>query len=44
MVLILSALGQSEGKVIRVKDGDTFVIQDKEKAHTVRLLNVDAPE
>jgi endonuclease YncB( thermonuclease family) len=33
------------GEVARVDDGDTLVVLDAEKrAHTVRLLGVDAPE
>ena len=47
LVLIIAfatAIAQEEAKVIRVKDGDTYVLKTKEKEHTVRLLNVDAPE
>lgn len=38
------AFPQEEARVIRVKDGDTYVLKTKEKEHTIRLLNVDAPE
>ena len=31
-------------RVIRVKDGDTYVFKDNTKEFTVRLKNVDAPE
>lgn len=33
-----------EGKVVGVKDGDTFSILYEGKAQTVRLLHVDCPE
>lgn len=31
-------------RVVRVKDGDTYVLQSKQKSFTARLANVDAPE
>ncbi|MEM9687598.1 MAG: nuclease, partial [Bacteroidota bacterium] len=34
-----------EGKVIKVKDGDTVVILDKNNTqHTIRVADVDCPE
>lgn len=38
------AFSQENAKVIRVKDGDTYVLLSQNNKHTVRLLNVDAPE
>jgi len=39
-----SLFAQSAAKVLRVKDGDTYVLQDIVKTFTVRLLKIDAPE
>lgn len=39
-----SVFAQSAAKVLRVKDGDTYVLQDSVKTFTVRLLKIDAPE
>ena len=39
-----SLFAQSAAKVLRVKDGDTYVLQDSVKTFTVRLLKIDAPE
>ena len=44
LVAFTAAYSQEEATVIRVKDGDTYVLKTKDKEHTVRLLNVDAPE
>jgi micrococcal nuclease len=38
------AVAQQEARVLRVKDGDTFVAKWKGKTFTCRLENVDAPE
>ena len=35
---------QTNAKVIRVVDGDTYQLQSENKVFTVRLANVDAPE
>ena len=35
---------QTNAKVIRVVDGDTYQLQSDNKVFTVRLANVDAPE
>ena len=35
---------QNAAKVLRVKDGDTYVLQDSAKIFTARLLKIDAPE
>lgn len=43
-LIAFCANAQEEARVVRVKDGDTYVLKTKEKEHTVRLLNVDAPE
>jgi len=40
----ISVFAQTTAKVIRVKDGDTYVLQDSVKTFTVRLLKIDAPE
>ena len=40
----ISVFAQTNAKVIRVKDGDTYVLQDSVKTFTVRLLKIDAPE
>jgi len=37
-------MGQKTARVVRVKDGDTFVAVWGGKAYSCRLLNVDAPE
>jgi len=44
LVAFTAAFSQEEAKVVKVKDGDTYVLKTKDKEHTVRLLNVDAPE
>jgi endonuclease YncB( thermonuclease family) len=39
------AVAQLSGEVVRVDDGDTLILQDaKKRAHTVRILGIDAPE
>ncbi len=44
-LFILSiAHSQQEARVIRIKDGDTFVAEWKHRTYTCRLENVDAPE
>jgi endonuclease YncB( thermonuclease family) len=35
---------QLSGKVARIKDGDTFVVDDGEVEHDIRLEGIDAPE
>ena len=45
--LLLSAgvYSQLEGKVVKVKDGDTIVILDENnKQHTIRVADIDCPE
>jgi len=39
-----AAFSQEEARVMKVKDGDTYVLRTTAKEHTIRLLNVDAPE
>jgi micrococcal nuclease len=39
-----AAFSQEEVRVMKVKDGDTYVLKTTAKEHTIRLLNVDAPE
>lgn len=39
-----SRFSQEEARVMKVKDGDTYVLKTTAKEHTIRLLNVDAPE
>jgi micrococcal nuclease len=39
-----TAQAQTQARVIRVKDGDTYVVNVKGKPTTIRLNNVDAPE
>lgn len=39
-----AAFSQEEARVMKVKDGDTYVLKTTAKEHTIRLLNVDAPE
>jgi micrococcal nuclease len=38
------AIAQHEARVIRVKDGDTFIAEWGKKSYTCRLENIDAPE
>ncbi|WP_206106590.1 thermonuclease family protein [Ilyomonas limi] len=38
------ALAQSTARVVRVKDGDTYVFRSGARVFTVRLTKVDAPE
>lgn len=40
----LNALANLEGTVVRVKDGDTFVLSANGIFHDVRLIGVDTPE
>ena len=35
---------QQTARVVRVKDGDTYVLQTSSRLFTVRLKNIDAPE
>ncbi|AWX44795.1 Micrococcal nuclease [Flagellimonas maritima] len=36
---------QIEGKVVKVKDGDTVVVLDQDKrTHTIRVADIDCPE
>ena len=45
LLLITSLLTAKEtARVVRVKDGDTYVFRNDTKEFTVRLKNVDAPE
>ena len=44
MCFIHLAQAQHEARVVRVKDGDTFVAQWGNKTYTCRLANLDAPE
>lgn len=44
VVLYASAFAQHTGRVTRVKDGDTFILNDGDKTFTARLNNFDAPE
>ncbi len=37
-------IGQVQARVMQVKDGDTYILKVGDSLHTVRLLNVDAPE
>lgn len=38
-------MAQITGKVVKVKDGDTIVILDKDKnQHTIRVADIDTPE
>lgn len=39
-----SQIVKQKGKVIQVKDGDTFVILSNSKKITVRMAGIDAPE
>lgn len=43
-VAFTAAFSQEEARVLIVKDADTYVLKTKDKLHTIRLLNVDAPE
>lgn len=44
LLFTFCALAQEKGIVTRVKDGDTYIIKTALKEHTIRLLNIDAPE
>ncbi|SEC67260.1 Endonuclease YncB, thermonuclease family [Tenacibaculum sp. MAR_2009_124] len=48
LIFIISStmcLAQLKGKVVRVKDGDTIVILDKDNVqHTIRVADIDCPE
>ena len=45
LILITSfATAKETARVVRVKDGDTYVLRKGNKDFTVRLKNVDAPE
>lgn len=46
LLLLLSSLltAKETARVVRVKDGDTYVFRNDTKEFTVRLKNVDAPE
>jgi micrococcal nuclease len=44
VVLFATAFAQHTGRVTRVKDGDTFILNDGNKTFTARLNNIDAPE
>lgn len=39
-----TAADDSKGEIVRVKDGDTYVIKINDKDVTVRLIGVDTPE
>lgn len=41
---INASQAQTQARVIRVKDGDTYVVNVKGKPTSIRLNNVDAPE
>ncbi|QKX07724.1 hypothetical protein HN014_22250 (plasmid) [Aquimarina sp. TRL1] len=45
-ILLIGFCGYSQtGKVIKVKDGDTVVILDKDNVqHTIRVADIDCPE
>ena len=43
-VLALALQAQDSARVVRVIDGDTYVLQTAQKTFTARLANVDAPE
>lgn len=39
------AFGQITGKVVKIKDGDTVVVLDKDNTeHTIRVADIDCPE
>ena len=40
----MSVRAQSTARVVRMKDGDTYVLVDGSNAFTARLLKIDAPE
>ncbi len=40
----ISVFAQTNAKVLRVKDGDTYLLKDSVKTFTVRILKIDAPE
>ncbi len=40
----MSVCAQSTARVVRMKDGDTYVLVDGSNAFTARLLKIDAPE
>ena len=45
-ITFLTSLSYSQiiGYIVKVKDGDTYVIESKTKTYTVRLNSIDAPE
>ena len=44
MLSTMSVCAQSTARVVRVKDGDTYVLVDGSNTFTARLLKIDAPE
>ena len=40
----MSVCAQSTARVVRMKDGDTYVLADGNNTFTARLLKIDAPE
>ena len=45
MAVLVTAQTTYTGKVVKIKDGDTFVVLDSLNVqHTIRLAGIDAPE
>ena len=44
LVSCLKLSANDSARVVRVKDGDTYVFRNGNKDYTIRLKNVDAPE
>lgn len=44
LIIFISGLKPYEGKILRVIDGDTFVLQTEEGSLKIRMDGIDAPE